>query len=93
VTLKDGFPRPIGDRRAHLMRVRRMAKTLGADPAAARQAGDLSHGDWADIVERCRHCPAPGQCDRWLSRHADADAAMPGCLNAVRLAKLKDGNA
>ncbi len=82
-------PRPLGDARQHLMRVRRMAKALGADPAAAREAGILGHDEWAGIVTRCRSCPAPGDCDRWLDRHEAAPDAMPGCLNGDVLKRLK----
>ncbi|QFS81298.1 hypothetical protein FIU97_00440 [Roseivivax sp. THAF40] len=82
-------PQPLGDRRRHLMRVRRMAKIVGADPAAARQAGVIEHADWAEIVARCRTCGDTAGCDRWLNTHEESPDAMPGCLNGDILKRLK----
>lgn len=80
----------MGDLRLHLMRVRRMAQLVGADPAAAREAGTLDHAQWADMVARCRGCPAPKTCARWLERSDTSRKAMPGCLNARLLTALRD---
>ncbi|SIS85734.1 hypothetical protein SAMN05421759_104346 [Roseivivax lentus] len=82
-------PQPLGDPRRHLMRVRRMAKAIGADPAAARNSGVIEHAEWAEIVTRCRSCGAPERCDDWLDAHEESPDAMPGCLNARILEKLK----
>ena len=73
-------PRPLGDPRVHLMRVRRMAKAVGADPAAAQNAGLLEHDDWVAMVERCRTCEIPAACDRWLDGITlrEADEQTPG---------------
>ena len=86
-------PRPLGDPRVHLMRVRRMAKAVGADPAAAQNAGLLEHDDWVAMVERCRTCEIPAACDRWLDGRNKTKDVRQGCLNARVLAKLREGKA
>jgi len=63
-------------------RMYRMMLTCGIDEMTARNPGRLPDIDLKDLRRRCRHCPAPETCDRWLNGEA-----VPGndfCPNAAR---------
>jgi hypothetical protein len=58
--------KPLGDTMHHVELVRRMARVAGVDLVEAYDRGDLSHSDWAQIVQSCRKCAIAGRCVRWL---------------------------
>ena len=61
-------------------RMYRMMLTCGIDETTARNPGQLLDIDMQYVRRRCRHCPAPETCDRWLNGEA-----VPGndfCPNA-----------
>ena len=63
-------------------RMYRMMLTCGIDDATARNPDELLDVDMKHARRRCRRCPAPEQCDRWLNGEA-----VPGndfCPNADR---------
>ena len=63
-------------------RMYRMMLTCGIDDATARNPDELLDVDMRSARKRCRHCPAPEKCERWLNGEA-----MPGndfCPNANR---------
>ena len=62
-------------------RMYRMMLTCGIDEMTARNPGQLLDIDMQDARRRCRRCPAPETCDRWLNGEA-----VPGndfCPNAA----------
>ncbi len=66
-----GRPQPLGDTDTHYWLAQRMAKAAGIDLVAATEAGALTQEDWARMVTRCRGCPDPEGCTRWLARGED----------------------
>ena len=63
-------------------RMYRMMLTCGIDDATARRPDELLDVDMRSARKRCRNCPAPDKCERWLNGDA-----MPGndfCPNADR---------
>ncbi len=63
-------------------RMYRMMLTCGIDETTARNANQLLEIDMQDARRRCRCCPAPETCDRWLNGET-----VPGndfCPNAAR---------
>jgi len=63
-------------------RMYRMMLACGIDETTARNAGELLGIDIQDVRRRCRRCPAPETCDRWLNGET-----VPGndfCPNAAR---------
>jgi hypothetical protein len=63
-------------------RMYRMMLACGIDETTARNASQILDIDMQDVRRRCRHCPAPKTCDRWLNGEA-----VPGnefCPNAAR---------
>lgn len=63
-------------------RMYRMMLTCGIDDTTARNPDELLDVDMQQARRRCRRCPAPEQCDRWLNGEA-----VPGndfCPNAQR---------
>ena len=59
-----------------------MMLTCGIDDATARNPDELLDVDMEQARWRCRRCPAPDKCDRWLNGEA-----LPGndfCPNAAR---------
>ena len=59
-----------------------MMLACGIDENTARHANQLLDIDIQDARRRCRRCPAPEACDRWLRGEA-----VPGndfCPNAAR---------
>lgn len=67
----------VSDRRMY-----RMMLTCGIDETTARNANQLLDIDMQDARRRCRRCPVPDTCDRWLNGEA-----VPGndfCPNAAR---------
>jgi hypothetical protein len=71
-------------------RMYRMMLSCGIDEATARNPDQLLDVDMQDARRRCRQCPAPETCDRWLNGES-----VPGndfCPNAARfIAAADDG--
>jgi hypothetical protein len=61
-----------------------MAQASGADLQRALEEGRITHGDWADVVTRCRGCGWTEGCDCWMAAQDGAgDATVPqACPNA-----------
>jgi len=71
-------------------RMYRMMLTCGIDETTARNADQLLDMDMQDARRRCRRCPAPDTCDRWLNGET-----VPGndfCPNAARFMAAADAN-
>lgn len=67
-------------------RVRRMMLTFGIDEATARNADALLDLDMRAVRRRCRQCPEPDTCERWLNGET-----VPGngfCPNAPQFAAV-----
>lgn len=63
-------------------RMYRMMLTCGIDETTASNPDQLLDIDMQDVRRRCRRCPAPVTCDRWLNGET-----VPGndfCPNAAR---------
>lgn len=63
-------------------RMYRMMLTCGIDDATARNPDEFLDVDMQQARRRCRRCPSPETCDRWLNGEA-----IPGndfCPNAER---------
>ena len=63
-------------------RMFRMMLACGIDETTAGNASQLLDIDMRDARRRCRRCPAPETCDRWLNGDT-----LPGndfCPNAAR---------
>ena len=70
--------------RAVRQRVLRMMLTFGLDEETARHADALLDLDMASVYRRCRQCPSPDTCARWLNGET-----VPGndfCPNAPAFA-------
>ncbi len=63
-------------------RMYRMMLTCGIDEATARNADEILDVDMQDARRRCRRCPAPETCDRWLN--GEAIPCNDFCPNAAR---------
>jgi len=83
--MKDHHVRPLGDEKRHYWLALGMAQASGADLQRALQEGRITHGDWAEVVTRCRGCAWTEGCDCWLSgQDGDAPASVPqACPNAT----------
>lgn len=67
-------------------RILRMMLTFGIDEATARKADELLDIDMNAVRRRCRRCPSPEICERWLNGET-----VPGndfCPNASRFAAV-----
>jgi len=67
-------------------RVLRMMLTFGIDEATARNADALLGLDMRAVRRRCRRCPQPETCERWLNGET-----VPGnefCPNAPQFAAI-----
>jgi hypothetical protein len=72
--------------RAARRRILRMMLTFGIDAETARNADALLDIDMSAVRQRCRRCPAPDTCERWLSGET-----VPGndfCPNAPAFAAV-----
>ena len=75
--IRHGFHAVVSNRRMF-----RMMLACGMDETTARNPSQLLDIDMKDARRRCRRCPAPDTCDRWLNGDT-----MPGndfCPNAAR---------
>ena len=67
-------------------RILRMMLTFGIDEEMARNADALLDIDMNDVRRRCRCCPSPETCERWLNGET-----VPGnefCPNAPQFAAV-----
>jgi len=67
-------------------RILRMMLTFGIDEQTARDADELLDIDMETVRRRCRRCPEPGTCRRWLNGES-----LPGnafCPNAPEFAAV-----
>ena len=63
-------------------RMYRMMLTCGLDEMTARNPGQLPDIDLKELRRRCRNCPEPETCDRWLN--GEAVPSNDFCPNAAR---------
>lgn len=84
--------RPLGETGKHYWLVQRMAKACGVDAALAVEQGDLSLGNWAEVVHGCRSCQWADGCKRWLGKHDGKDPSPPpnACINANLIKRLSE---
>lgn len=82
--MTDQAVRPLGDEKRHYWMALGMAQATGADLQKALDACQISHGDWADVVTRCRGCGWAEGCACWMAAQTgDGDATVPqACPNA-----------
>lgn len=82
--MTDQPVRPLGDEKRHYWLALGMAQAAGADLQRALDSGRITHGDWAEVVARCRGCSWTEGCDCWLAaQDADTRATVPqACPNA-----------
>ena len=85
---KDPFA-PLGDARKHYWLALEMSRTVGLDLQSELDAGRIGHGDWSDMVTRCRGCDWAGQCPSWMEAARAAGnpegVQAPGaCANSAR---------
>jgi hypothetical protein len=82
--MKDDAVRPLGDEKRHYWLALGMAQASGADLQRALEEGRITHGDWANVVTRCRGCGWTEGCDCWMAAQDGAsDATVPqACPNA-----------
>jgi hypothetical protein len=74
---------PLGRRKRHYWLALGMAQASGADLQRALEEGRITHGDWADVVTRCRGCGWTEGCDCWMAAQdgrRDRTAGLPQCL-------------
>ena len=67
-------------------RITRMMLTFGIDGETARDADALLDIDMNAVRRRCRRCPSPATCERWLNGET-----VPGndfCPNAPQFAAV-----
>ena len=72
--------------RAMKRRILRMMLSFGIDEATARNAEELLGLDMKAVRTRCRRCPSPETCERWLNGES-----VPGndfCPNAPQFAAV-----
>lgn len=78
----------LGDLRTHFWKTVAMGKTCGVDLQAAIREGILTEADYADAITRCRGCPEPESCRKWLLEHDRADAPPEFCTNRALWTEL-----
>lgn len=83
--MKDHQVRPLGDEKRHYWLALGMAQASGADLQRALEEGRITHGDWAEVVTRCRGCAWTEGCACWLAaQDGAASASVPqACPNAT----------
>jgi hypothetical protein len=76
---------PLGDEKRHYWLALGMAQASGADLQRALDEGRITHGDWAEVVTRCRGCGWTEGCDCWLAaQDGETSASVPqACPNAA----------
>ncbi|NKX44209.1 DUF6455 family protein [Roseicyclus persicicus] len=89
MTGPDPRPQPLGDEKRHYWLAVTMAHRTGADMQQALEAGVISSGDWAGLVQACRGCGWTEGCDCWMARQEDGAADPPAaCPNADVFARV-----
>ena len=79
----------LGDPRKHYWLTLTTAKTCGIDLGEALREGLLTRDEYADTVGRCRSCPEPEACRKWLTSTETAEAPPVYCRNATLFAELR----
>jgi hypothetical protein len=80
----DDHVHKLGDEKRHYWLALGMADAAGADLQRALDEGRISHGDWAEVVQRCRGCGWTEGCDCWLKAQEPGGADVPrACPNAT----------
>jgi hypothetical protein len=83
-------PRRLGNQTRHYWLAVGMAQATGADLQRALDTGMISHGDWADLVQRCRGCGWTEGCACWMANQQKGAAAVPAaCPNAGVFARVQ----
>jgi hypothetical protein len=81
--------RTLGDPARHFWLTRSVARTLGVNLSDAMAGGDLTAGDYAALVNRCRTCQCADKCELWLATQSARPSEPPAhCPNAAALARL-----
>ena len=65
--MTDTRVRPLGEEKRHYWLALGMAQVSGADLQRALDEGRITHGDWAEVVQRCRGCAWTEGCDCWMA--------------------------
>lgn len=83
--MRDHQVRPLGDEKKHYWLALGMAQASGAELQRALEEGRITHGDWAEVVTRCRGCAWAEGCACWLAAQDGAGSApVPqACPNAT----------
>ncbi|MGV6812732.1 MAG: DUF6455 family protein [Brevirhabdus sp.] len=86
--------RRLGNLRQHFWKTIRMSKTLGVDLSESMAVGQLSHADYARIVQRCRGCNWADGCESWMTRQTGPQPEVPAqCANADSFDALRQAKA
>ncbi|MCU4655117.1 DUF6455 family protein [Roseibacterium sp. SDUM158016] len=92
--MNDVSVRPLGDEKRHYWLALGMAQAAGADLQRALDEGRITHGDWAEVVQRCRGCSWAEGCDCWLKAQETGAAAVPqACPNVTFFEAVLSGDA
>jgi hypothetical protein len=85
--------RRLGDEKRHYWLALGMAQVSGTDLQRALDEGRITHGDWADVVGRCRACTWAEGCRCWMAaqdRETTADVPR-ACPNAAFFDAVREG--
>jgi hypothetical protein len=91
--MSNGSVRRLGDEKRHYWLALGMAQTSGADLQRALDGGRITHGDWAEVVTRCRGCGWTEGCAAWMAAQAPGGTAeVPrACPNAAFFDAVREG--
>lgn len=79
-----------GNPREHPLRVSAMAKANGISLTEAMAKEKLTQFEYAQMIQQCRRCPRPGQCQMML-RVGTLNGKPPEfCMNRDMMTKLRD---
>lgn len=80
----------LGDFQLHFWLTRSVARVLGVSFTEAMAEGQLTEGEFTDLVTRCRAAGCSGFCEIWLAAQTDTPGAAPvHCPNATVLNQLQ----
>lgn len=91
--MRDVPVRRLGDEKRHYWLALGMAQVSGTDLQRALDEGRITHGDWADVVGRCRACTWAEGCRCWMAaQDPDAPSDVPrACPNASVFDAVREG--
>ncbi|WP_146344165.1 DUF6455 family protein [Phaeobacter marinintestinus] len=79
-----------GEFQRHFWLTRSVARVMGINFTEAMAEGQLTDGEFTDLVSNCRASGCSGFCEIWLSAQTDTpDAAPVHCPNASALNRLQ----